>query len=162
MMSQEIRRATQLEMLPVMSQEIRRATQLEMLPVMSQEIRRATQRDPLLSKVQEYTLKGWPTRVTKPLQPYQAKLAEVLVEEGCLMWGRRVIVPDSLKEAMKAGKGDGLTLQHRLQNFLLTYRTTPHSTTGTPPCELLMGQSLHTRWDLLKPDLQKRVSQQQS
>ena len=72
--------------------------QLEMLPVTSQEIRRATQRDPLLSKVQEYTLKGWPTRVTKPLQPYQAKLAELSVEEGCLMWGRRVIVPDSLKE----------------------------------------------------------------
>ena len=32
--------------------------QLEMLPVTNQEIQRATHRDPLLSKVQEYMLKG--------------------------------------------------------------------------------------------------------
>jgi len=34
----------------------------------------------------------------KPLQPYQAKQVELSVQEGCLMWGKRVIVPDSLKE----------------------------------------------------------------
>ena len=57
----------------------------------------------------------------------------------------------------EAGRNDGLTLSHQLASFLLTYRTTLHSTTGTPPCELLMGRSLHTRWDLLKPDVRKRV-----
>ena len=36
--------------------------------------------------------------MVKPLQPYKAKLADLLVEEGCYIWGRRVIVPDSLKE----------------------------------------------------------------
>ena len=53
----------------------------------------------------------------------------------------------TFKEAMKAGKNDGLTLQHRLASFLLTYRTTPHSTTttGTPPCELLMGRSFENQ-----------------
>ena len=54
------------------------------------------------------------------------------------------------KEAMKAGKGDGFALQHRLENFLLTYHTTPHSTTGTPPSELLMvGVFVHggTFWN---------------
>ena len=45
----------------------------------------------------------------------------------------------TFKEAMKAGRNDGLTVPHRLATFLLTYRTTPHSTTGVPPCELLMG-----------------------
>ena len=39
----------------------------------------------------------------------------------------------TFKEAMKSGKSDGLTLAHQLQNFLLAYRTTPHSTTDTPP-----------------------------
>ena len=34
---------------------------------------------------------------------------------------------------MKAGEKDGLLRQHRLENFLLTYRATPHSTTGTTP-----------------------------
>ena len=37
------------------------------------------------------------------------------------------------------------------------YRTTPHSTTNTPPCELLMGRHLRTRLDLLRPDTRKKV-----
>ena len=36
----------------------------------------------------------------------------------------------TFKEGMKAAKNDGLTLAHRLENFLLSYRTTPHTTTG--------------------------------
>ena len=63
---------------------------------------------------------------------------------------------------MKAAKNHGLILAHRLENFLLSYRTTPHTTTGTPLCELLMGRSLCTRWHLLRPDVERRVSWQQS
>ena len=37
----------------------------------------------------------------------------------------------TLREAMKTKKHDGLSLSHKLANFLLTYHTTPHSTTGT-------------------------------
>ena len=68
----------------------------------------------------------------------------------------------TFKEAMKAGKNDGLTLSHRLAGFLLTYRTTPHSTTGISPCELIMGRHLRTRWDLLKPDPSQNVRQRQA
>ena len=68
----------------------------------------------------------------------------------------------TFKEAIKAMRSDGLTLSHRISNFLLTYRTTPHTTTGTPPCELLMGRSLRTRWDLLKPDVDGTVKQSQA
>ena len=65
------------------------------------------------------------------------------------------------KEAMKAGRNDGLTVPHRLASFLLTYRATPHSTTGVPQCELLMGRQLCTRWDLLKPDVSNTVRRRQ-
>ena len=68
----------------------------------------------------------------------------------------------TFKEAMKAGKNDGLILSHRLSSFLLSYRTTPYSTTGVPPCELLMGRHLRTRFDLLKPDLQRTVHNHQT
>ena len=67
----------------------------------------------------------------------------------------------TFKEAMKAGRNDGLTLPHRLASFLLSYRTTPHSTTGVPPCELFMGRHLRTRWDLLKPDLSRAIRHNQ-
>ena len=67
----------------------------------------------------------------------------------------------TFKEAMKAGRRDGLPLSHRLANFLLSYRTTPHSTTGVPPCELIMGRHLHTRLDLLKPNVRETVCNHQ-
>ncbi len=304
--------------------------QFEMLHLTSQEIQRATRRDPILQKVLSYCMRGWPSSVGKSLRVYHTKMAELSVEDGCLLWGGRVIIPVSLKkvvlselhkehmgvsrmkalarshvwwhgldqdiealakscqaclavkqspakaplhpwtwpsrpwqrlhvdfagpflnqsyfivvdahskwaevvemtktttaktitalrhlfavhgipeqivsdngpqfvssdfeeftrgngirhtrsspyhpasngeaerfvrtfkEAMKVGKSDGLSLSHRLDNFLLTYRTTPHTTTGSPPCELLMGRSLRTRWDFLKPDVGRRVRRSQ-
>lgn len=64
--------------------------QISMLPMTSQEIRMAVQRDPILSKVRAHTLKGWPTQVPKSLQTYHSKVAELTVEDGCLLWGSRV------------------------------------------------------------------------
>ncbi len=60
----------------------------------------------------------------------------------------------SFKTAMKKeGKPQG----QQLQQFLLTYRTTPHRTTGETPAKLLMGRNLRTRLDLIKPKLENKV-----
>jgi len=40
---------------------------------------------------------------------------------------------------------------------LQIYRTTPQATTNVSPCELLMGRALHTRFDMLRPSVEKRV-----
>ncbi len=53
------------------------------------------------------------------------------------------------------------TLSHRLQNFLLAYRSTPHSTTNVAPYELFLGRMVRTRFDLIKPDVSEQVMQQQ-
>ena len=37
-----------------------------------------------------------------------------------------------------------------LHNFLITYRITPHTTTGKPPSELLMKRHLRTNLDLIR------------
>ena len=68
----------------------------------------------------------------------------------------------TFKEAMKAGRADSLPLQHRLANFLLTYRTTPHATTNEPPCVLFQGRHLRTRLDLLRPDRERTVANKQA
>lgn len=68
----------------------------------------------------------------------------------------------TFKEAMKAGKYDSLTLSHRLQNFLFSYRSTPHSTTQVAPCELFLGRKVRTRLDLIKPDVGEQVLRRQS
>ena len=68
----------------------------------------------------------------------------------------------TFKQAMKAGEKDGLSPQHRLENFLLSYRTTPHTTTGTNPCNLFMGRSIRTRLDLIRPDIAQQVCEKQA
>ena len=75
---------------------------IEALPVTSQEVRTATQRDPVLSKVKSCVLKGWPEQVPRSLHTYHSKIAELTVEEGCLLWGERVVIPQSLKEVVMA------------------------------------------------------------
>ena len=39
-------------------------------------------------------------------------------------------------------------LQTRVSRFLFNYHTTPHTTTGATPAELLMGRRLRTHLDL--------------
>jgi len=55
----------------------------------------------------------------------------------------------------------GATVQERLSKFLFTYRITPHTTTGVPPAEMLMGRRLRSKLDSLYPDVSKKVEKQQ-
>ena len=68
----------------------------------------------------------------------------------------------TFKQAMKAGRLDGLSTEHRLHNFLLTYRSTPHATTGQTAAFLFLGRDIRTRFDLLHPSLEKKVSGKQA
>ena len=68
----------------------------------------------------------------------------------------------SLKQSLKATLNDGRSLTQRLSSFLLTYRTTPHATTGVAPCTLLMNRDLRTRFNLLRPDREKFVTNKQA
>jgi hypothetical protein len=56
----------------------------------------------------------------------------------------------------------GGTLEERVARFLLAYRTTPHATTGEPPCQLLMGRRLQSLLDRVRPDLPVKVGQRQA
>ena len=72
---------------------------IENLPVTTAtQLKTMTRRDPVLSKVLHYTKQGWPTTIPIDLKPYWMKRTELAVEDDCLMWGIRVIVPAKLKK----------------------------------------------------------------
>ena len=68
----------------------------------------------------------------------------------------------SFKQAMKAGAESTPPISQRLSNFLLTYRTTSHATTNTPPCEMFLGRRVRTRFDLLHPSCDRHVRDKQA
>ena len=64
--------------------------------------------------------------------------------------------------ALKSTVDSGLSLQHRLSNFLLNYHSTPHDTTGVSPSSLFLHCHIRTRLDLIHPDYPSRVLAKQA
>lgn len=56
----------------------------------------------------------------------------------------------------------GRSIGSRVARFLARYRVTPQSTTGTTAAELMFGRKIHTKLDLLKPDLNVSVRHKQA
>ena len=71
--------------------------QVQFLPVTFQQIKMETKRDPTLSSISSFVSNGWPNKITDNLKPYKVRQNEIGIEDGCLMWGTRVIVPQSLQ-----------------------------------------------------------------
>ena len=71
---------------------------VETLPVTANHICKMTRNDPILSKVFQYTMSGWPSIPDQQLMPYYRRKYELSVECGCLLWGSRVIIPPKLQK----------------------------------------------------------------
>ena len=70
---------------------------------------------------------------------------------------------ESAVKVVKSGlrKQSGGSLQTKLSRVLFQYRTTPHSSTGRTPAELLNGRSMMTHLHRLHPDCRDRAGQRQ-
>eukprot|EP00731_Ephydatia_muelleri_P010410 Em0005g996a len=74
-----------------------RLNQLEQIPVTTAVLRNATGKDPVLSRVLEYIQVGWPADTTEELKSFRDKTGELTAEQGCILWGTRVVIPASLQ-----------------------------------------------------------------
>ena len=71
-------------------------------PVTVTTIRSATARDNVLSKVRELIIKGWPAGkvLGQEFEQYSRKAMELSVQDGCVLWGSRVVIPLVLRPAV--------------------------------------------------------------
>ena len=84
-----------------LEQRIFHVTTVDDLPISSKEIREATQSDPTLSRVLDYTLNGWPDKSSdENLKPYYYRRVELSIENGCILWGARVVIPPRFREQL--------------------------------------------------------------
>ncbi len=79
--------------------EVKQVNQLQFdsLPINVEQIRKATRHDPLLARILEYTMSEWPIEPTEAEKPYFHKRFEITTEDGCLLWGMRVIIPKQFR-----------------------------------------------------------------
>ena len=66
---------------------------LHSTPVDSNQIRRWTDRDPVLSKVRRLVQFGWEETDDENMKPYQIRRHELSIQDSCVLWGDRVIIP---------------------------------------------------------------------
>jgi hypothetical protein len=78
---------------------------LENSPVTSLMIKNWTNQDPLLSRIVDMVVHGWCNTEEETMKPYQRRREELSVEDGCLLWGNRVVVPEK-------GRAQILSLLH--------------------------------------------------
>ena len=76
--------------------------QINTLPVSARHIRQATQSYLILSRVSYFLLNGWPNEknLVPELLPYYRLQTELTIEEGCLLRGVRVIIPEKYQRAV--------------------------------------------------------------
>ena len=72
--------------------------QIMALPVSCTDVERASRQDAIVSKVLQYTRKGWPNTISDSLKPFSHRKNELTIEGECLLWGTRVIIPSKLRE----------------------------------------------------------------
>ena len=70
-------------------------------PITAKDIGKATLLDPVLSRVFDLVMTGWPEKCEEEnLKPYYARGHELSCEQNCVLWGSRVILPQVFREKM--------------------------------------------------------------
>ena len=101
--------------------------QINTFPVTCDHLRRSTQLDPTLGKVLEYVLHEWPSGVDRDscLWPCRLRRAEPSVENGCLLWGIRFLIPAKLQQEVTADLHTGHPGVVRMKSLARLYAWCP-------------------------------------
>ena len=63
-------------------------------PIKAKDIGKATRLDPLLSRVLDFVLTGWPEKCyEEEMKPYYSRRKKLSCEKNFVLWGSRVIIP---------------------------------------------------------------------
>ena len=78
---------------------------VERLILTVKQIKVWTDHDPVLATVRRFVKQGWPKSVDPKFNPYHARKLELSIQDNCILWGSRIIVP-------KPGREQILSLLH--------------------------------------------------
>ena len=101
---------------------------LSFAPVTSKDIATATRVDPILGRVGKACEQGWEATSLTDVEftPYLRRKEELSVQDGCVLWGSRVVIPSKLREAMLKELHAGHTGTTRMKELARSYLWWPN------------------------------------
>ena len=92
-------------------------------PVTAHQIREGTRKDPQLAPIVQFVQQGWPNTCPDQgqLTPFFEKRTELSIYEGCLLWGTRVVIPASCREAVLTELHEGHPGATRMKGLARMY-----------------------------------------
>ena len=78
---------------PIPGDVLQTMEHLSSTPITADKIKIWTSRDPHLSQVLRYVQHGWPVSVEDDLAPFARRRFELSSQDGCILWGSRVVIP---------------------------------------------------------------------
>ena len=93
-------------------------------PVTADQIRNWTARDPTLSKVFWFVQTSWPdsdSDLGEEFRPYKARIGELNLQDGCVMWGSRVVIPPQGRKRVLDLLHEGHSGETRSKSFARMY-----------------------------------------
>ena len=67
---------------------------LETTPITADQVKDWTRRSPVLARILKFIKQEWPSKCSEvELQPYFQRRDELSVQDDCILWGNRVVVP---------------------------------------------------------------------
>ena len=71
------------------------------IPVTAKDVANATRKDKILAVVLQWVQHGnWPSQSNEATDPYFRRRFELTCQNGCILWGQRVVIPNSLREQL--------------------------------------------------------------
>ena len=89
------------------------------------QIKHWTDRDPLLSSVKNWILQGCHFSNKKELRPFIGRKDKLSVQDGCILWGNRVVIP-------QAGRAAVMRELHEGHPGICRMKSLPHSVAWWP------------------------------
>lgn len=101
---------------------------LDSSPVTSHDIKYQSSIDPIISKVIKLCEVGWlPNFIAEPdLAPYSRRRDQLSLQNGCLLWGTRVVIPPKLRRSLLQELHSGHAGSTRMKELARSYMWWPN------------------------------------
>ena len=90
---------------------------LQTSPVTVRQVRHWTNRDPLLSRVRSLVLEGWVDGKEEKMTLFNQRRNELSVQDGCILWGTRVVIPEQGRSQVLQQLHDGHPGMSRMKSI---------------------------------------------